>query len=497
MDTFSVEIGARDFDPAFHARRDLPAAAWQVDHLRWAEPGGPRLARLHAPLPAAGDLLSGLVDLLRRPVVVRSPAGEPVWWGFVRAARAVAGGVSLGWDLAGMANRVAVRYTERQPGYAWQMEERLTAFAEDAASVARFGRMERIFDLPAATPAEAEKARAALLARHARPSSVAQMTPGQQSGLYLEAAGWWDTLDWTLYHDPAGQAGYTSGGLVTLPVGASTASREFCQPFSVDEPWKAGEIWLPVAVDGHAADQLRVELVRWAGGAIAETLAAVDAPAAQLPTGREWVRFALPAAVPLASGVTYGVRVRRTGAYNAAAYYQAAGALTASFPHALCEWDGSAWIASTRADVMPFKVCGQAGTMEQAARLLSAGHGGQFLSGCKLPVVSAEAYRFHAGGRTALAVLQDLLAQGDGAGRPLNARVSAERRLVVTPRPKETEAACRVEPGGGVSERSGRPLPLSRDVTGQWALLGGGLGEQAVWIGAAEWRPQSGRVLEL
>lgn len=497
MDTLSVEIGERDFSPAFDARRDLPAHSWQVERLRWAEPGGPRLAAFRHPLPPEGDLLSGLADLLRRPVIVRGPLGEPVWWGCIRAARAVAGGVSIGWDITGMYNCVAVRYVERQPDTAWLTAAKLTPFAEDAASVARFGRKERIFELPAAVRAEAEKARAALLQRHARPASVARMLPGHLSGLYLEACGWWDTLDWTYYQDRSGQVGYTSGGQVTLNVGSSTASREFCQPFTVSDGWKAAEIWLPVAVDGHATDALRVELVRWSGGAIAQTLATVDTPPAQLPTGRQWVRFELPAAVLLAAGVTYGVRVRRTGPFSSTDCYQVAGALTGEFPHALCEWNGSAWIASPRADVMPFKVCGLAGTMDQAARLLSPEHGGQFLGGWSLPAVNAEAYRHHPGDRTALEVLTDLLAQGDGNGRPLNARVSVERRLVVVPRPDERDPLYRIEPGGQVVHRSGRALSLDQDITGQWAVLGGGLGEQTIWIAAAEWRPQTGRVPEM
>jgi len=201
--------------------------------------------------------------------------------------------------------------------------------------------------------------------------------------------------------------------------------------------------------------------------------------------------------VLLSAGTTYGVRVRRTGPFNSTAGYQVAGALTGEFPHALCEWNGSAWITSPRADVMPFKVCGLAGTVEQISRLLAPEHGGQFIGGWRLPAVSAAAYRYHPGDRTALAVLTDLLAQGDGSGRPLNARVSVERRVVITPRPDERDPRYRIAPGGQVTHRSGRAVSLGQDLTGQWAVLGGGLGEQVVWIGAAEWRPETGRVAEM
>jgi hypothetical protein len=297
----------------------------------------------------------------------------------------------LGWGLGGLASRVAVQYTERHPDLAWLGEARFTAWAEDAAAVQGFGRKERRISLPEATPNEAVQARDAWLARLARPQAVIQTGHAGSGGVVLDARGWWDTLDWVYYAQSAGMVGYTRAGQSTLTPGSSTSSREFSQCFGVERAWQACELWLAASRSGSPGDDLLVDLVRWSGAGIAETLASISIPAADLPNGREWVRLELPEAESLLPGLTYGMRVRRSGALSSAAYVQLGAAEAGDVPGTLWEWNGSSWLPSTKADVMLFQVVGKSSTLEQAADLLRADQAGQFLAGVRLPEGGSQA----------------------------------------------------------------------------------------------------------
>ena len=141
----------------------LPGARLDVERLRWQAQGGP-LDGVIA-LRGAGQAPEWLAQLLRCPVRVADTGGGPCWWGFVEAVEVPVPAGRAVIDLAEMTNRVAVRYRDESPrpgvsGWQWQ-----TAWAEEAASVARYGRKERVLSLAEGRPEEAEVLRDATLAR--------------------------------------------------------------------------------------------------------------------------------------------------------------------------------------------------------------------------------------------------------------------------------------------------------------------------------------------
>lgn len=486
MDLF-IQLEA---SPAFPCR-------WRVDKLAWSERGGPRLARLSTdprerlPLPP-DERPAALAALLGRPLTVYDGEGEPVWWGYVHAVEVPVRGARLGWSLSGLANRVAVVYEERPPDMDWLARPAVTGWVENAASVARYGRKERRVHLPPASPAQAEDAALSWLERLSSPQPALMHGGPGQRGLRLEARGWWETLDWVYYAQPAGLVGYTGGGAVTLNIGYSTTYREYLQAFSPEQAWSASELWVTIGRSGVPDDELEISLVRWNGSAVTETLALWRRTAELTPNARSWMRLDVDPPLPLQPGAGYGVRLRRTGAVSSSAYWHTGAARDPSVPGGLYEWSGTAWVPSTRAEAMVFRLSGERGALEQAADLLRPEKGGQFFSAVSLPPGSGPSLGlYRSGENTALHELKALLDAGDDRGRRLLARVDPGRQLVIHPLPGEDQAELQMAPGGQLCDLYGRPAPLRERAAGRRVLLGG----QPAYVTEEEWTPRSGRVL--
>lgn len=487
----------------------LPGARLDVERLRWHSQGGP-LDGVIA-VQGAGQDPGRLAQLLRCPVRVADPSGGPCWWGFVEAVEAPVPAGRAVIDLAEMANRVAVRYRDEAPGPGLSGWQWTTAWAEDSASVARYGRKERVLSLAEARPGEAEALRDATLARVGWPRwkveqksnrggaesaegaqrlREGERTEEREDKALLRVRGWWHSLDWVYYARAEGWQGVLGGG-AGQPVGIPTATR-VAQPWTANGAWPLKDIWIKAARTGNPTDELVVELLAQVTPTVVVLATCAGVPASALTGELGWVKCTLPAEYMLSAGGTYWLGARRSGAADAANYYRVTvdeglGSGTFSL------WNGSAWVARAPDAGLIYSLTGEEETSEQLRALLT--QAGQFLEGCRVKDASGvKGRQYRAGGRRASQEAAELLALGAAGGAGLLGRVTAERAALIEQMPDPGSVDWVLDGAGRLRWRDGRPLELGEGVVGRWARLEGMESAAAglVWVQSAEWTPQQG-----
>lgn len=147
-----------------------------------------------------------LLDWLRYRVEIETETGEPVWWGVVAENLTHVGAVGVSVSLDGMANRIAVIWSG--VGGAGGM----TAWAEDAESVAAYGTKELLLSAAGVSAAAAETRRDWELAQHRYPTPALDRIGDLAHGVTLACAGDFDLADWTYYDRDEGKVEHAPGG---------------------------------------------------------------------------------------------------------------------------------------------------------------------------------------------------------------------------------------------------------------------------------------------
>jgi len=485
--TFNVHFQTRQFGWQGERIHGLPAG-WQVERLSWRQPGGPHQAELSlSGVPP--ETANNLADLLRRPVTVYDEHGLPLWWGFVQSA-ALSGPQPWRATLDELANRLAVRFERDVPGREWQPEPGQTAWAEDAFSQAEWGLRSRRVQTGRASDAQAAALCAALLEQYRLPAEgpYASAHSGGEPRLALECRGWWQTLEWNYYSQAQGQCGHVLAGDALQALGNASASARLAQSFSVSGgAWPADEVWLRCCQWHAPGDNLRVELRNNVGTAPgAQVYASGERPAAQLPGGPRWVRFALTPACTLQPGVTYWLVVQRSGAVSSAACYKVQVDEGLGYAAGVLRLGGSSWTARNPDADLNFRICGSRPSGEQLVEMLSDAGGAQFLRGVYLAGsggLPAPLYRN--GGQTCAAEAAALLRAGWSDGRRLLASVTPERVAWIEPAERPEEARLWLLPDGRIAGAQLYAAPA-----GRWARPTGG--GPPHFLDAVEYRPASG-----
>lgn len=174
-----------------HTRLDVRATRYSH-----AAAGGPDTAEL----VATGDKksLSDVLTWLNCRVVIYNDAGLPVWWGLVQAAAVTLDGVEYALDASQVINRMAMLYVDEESQAA------VTAWVEDAHSVSLYGRRETRVSAQAtnATTALAQATRFV----NERSAPLRSVAAGNgDDGAVLRCVGYWRSLDWRYWAQPAGQ----------------------------------------------------------------------------------------------------------------------------------------------------------------------------------------------------------------------------------------------------------------------------------------------------
>ena len=475
-----------------------PAFPLAVERMNWSALGGADSAVL---VGSAGGWAceDWILDWLRRPVIIHSSAGQPLWWGYTARIEARQGQMNAVYDLDRMANRAAVCYNRRVPELDWTGTPQRTAWAEEARSAGLYGQKERLLRLDSIEEAGALLARDSALARDAFPRAVPGaegLDAGAQVQLRITCRGWWQTIGWRYYENQQGIEGYAQAGSLAAPLGNTSANTALGQSFqsAYGSAWLLGGVDCLVRLSSAAlADNLLLTVRADNAGLPGTALAASSIAAALLRGGRWWARFQLTTPLAIADATPYWVCLSRSGALNAADYYlwsrEDANPYSAG---SAARFDGTTWTAQPSSDY----ACVTSGLVpraERIQRLLANSAGGQFLTGLVLrsqPNGYSPLYRD--GLHTCLEELRHEFDLGDSSAPTLLAQVRVDRSLEISAEPLPGSEELVIKPDGGIYDLSGQRVEEGGSVVGRRARFAAGwLGESSL-IQRAEWTPAGG-----
>lgn len=182
--------------------------------------GGPRSAEFS--VSGQSDLMLALVSWLGYQIRILS-SGQIVWFGQIDSLSVVVGGLRREVTLDGMANRIKVIYSVRQPGGALEANE--TDWSEDAESVNRYGLREYVHSAPSAiTSAQAAALQARLLSELSSPQRRLSIERSDVASAQLMARGYWQRLSDVYYAQTAGLEEHTDGDARIVPLGLGFSS---------------------------------------------------------------------------------------------------------------------------------------------------------------------------------------------------------------------------------------------------------------------------------
>lgn len=194
-----VDLRNRDFTgPAETIPMD-----WDVLNLSWEAIGGPDQANFEVTGPTVG--LWQLLETLRDGVTVWDAMARRVWWGYISEVTLTTPTDQHGLSLEGMANRVRVGYSYIATGTSDPGQRKTTAWLEDADSVAKYGKKEKLLSQSGMTDAAAAARQTATLARLKNPLPTDRFGGGAITA-QVTCRGWWDTLAWQYAEVAAGTA---------------------------------------------------------------------------------------------------------------------------------------------------------------------------------------------------------------------------------------------------------------------------------------------------
>lgn len=180
--------------------------------------GGPDQAALavEGVFPALWSALGWLAYSVR----IVSPLGRVVWEGIVEEVAVTLPALRVGLSIRDLYNRVQVQYTRTLDAEA-ATESLETAWAANAASIARYGTKELRLSLNDGSLAQAEALRATALDAAYKPLQTVVTGGGGAPGAELRCIGRWLTLDWQYYGNDAGYITYEAEQTTEQAIGYS------------------------------------------------------------------------------------------------------------------------------------------------------------------------------------------------------------------------------------------------------------------------------------
>lgn len=194
----------------------LRPASWSA-----AAVGGPMAARVEATGSIDGLLALGVWLGYRVQIVTTD--GLPVWWGHVDAVALETGGLERELSLREMANRVKVLYSQAAAGGGLTAGE--TAWGEDAASVAVYGKRELVHSASSSlTAAQAAALQARILSAGKTPQRRLQVGAAGRQQARIICRGDWLRLGDVYYQQLDGLEEHNPGSGTAIPLGLGFSS---------------------------------------------------------------------------------------------------------------------------------------------------------------------------------------------------------------------------------------------------------------------------------
>lgn len=200
----------------------------------------------------------------------------------------------------------------------------------------------------------------------------------------------------------------------------------------INATWTVGAVEVRARKVGAPTDALRLGLYLDSSGAPGTMLEQVSLAASTIADQMGWVAFSLSNTTELSYGTTYGLQIDRTGAMDAANYFEIEIDTAGTYTRGVMRLhDGVTWQASVPGDVI-FRCLGAQDTAQQAAAVVvGAGVG---LGPALADDSGLTAFQFQRGDETALAIVEGLLAQGASGGERLLVAVTAARLVRIEER---------------------------------------------------------------
>lgn len=218
MSDFSVHIVDKSWAPI-----NMPAVTFEPQSWDAQIEGGADTAEIR--VRGSLEQIANCLHWLGYGAWITSPAYDYVWWGEIEEITITAGGVTVGATLEGVANAIKVLYTVFDPGGDVSAGE--TAWAEDADSIALYGRRERHHSAEAPMRApQAEALRDTLLGRVSKPTPVVGgLGGGTETFATLHCGGFWRRLERVYYENAEGLTEHTDGSMMH-PLGLGFTSSQ-------------------------------------------------------------------------------------------------------------------------------------------------------------------------------------------------------------------------------------------------------------------------------
>lgn len=169
--------------------------------------GGPYAAEVMVEGPS--DEIWLCAEMLGRELRVGGEDGQVRWWGMINEVRINTDGMTYGFSLDDIANRVAVAYTTTKAD--GSSERKTTAWSINQDSINRFGTKERLYSIGDASDSQALARRDELLKNFAFPRGVASGGEGRGNFALLMGVGWWETLAWKTFTRLEGRIEFEGG----------------------------------------------------------------------------------------------------------------------------------------------------------------------------------------------------------------------------------------------------------------------------------------------
>ena len=418
--------------------RTQPQVELAVEKLQWSSEGGPEVATMavlekkNAGIGANAMRPNGidLVGLLRSPVKVWNESGRVVWIGYVESVEV--GGMM--YSLVGMANHVQAMYTFAvNEGPTMTVQKSFTDWVADLGSQAIYGKKDKILSVGALTAERATSIRDQALSEHSRPRPAAGTA---RKGSTLTCRGWYATLGWTYYTNPAGMVGYTvtgTGGIGIPGTSRPNSAQSWQSPTS---GWNLDAVWLKVGKAGAPGDNFLLTLVADNGGVPGGTvLASCTVAASTIGKDYTWIKFPLSPVVTVGAGI-YWFTLARSGSYDVNNYVQLKTNITRAYSGGvLRNLTQGVWAANNPDSDLNFLIQDRQETTGQIAAIVGDAACGQFLAGVVIEGPSGlYSCQYRDGTKTGLQEIKTLLASGNSSGDGLVALVDAGRVLHVRSR---------------------------------------------------------------
>ncbi len=395
-------------------------------------------------------------------------------------------------SLDEMWNRIAVKL-ERSDGL---FEEEYTSdWASDERSVDEFGIKEKlIIQRKNSEDLEAEAIRDRALAQFARPAkAVRWQERGRDEGVVMECKGWCHSLDWRYRQD---RNGYIANDVVmttTQYIGYTLYIKKAAQAFVTVGGINLKRVQLRIRREAIPTDNVLVSIQGDSGGnPSGSKLAEWTLPySAFEDEGFKWINFDLAEPVALSGETKYWIVVERSGVYNDGWYYVWGADETSNYMNNSFKIYGSNWYP--RKVNALFRIIGTRETTEQIEAVFEDCN--QFMSGIQVRIESGiESQAYDRERVRGLARMRELLADGTSDGRGLTAKVSLDRRLIISEQDVEGEDDHWVNEMGKFFDGKNNPLEEGVYPVGKWVQVKGGREGNASFVDWLEVNAINGKV---